>query len=42
MSRSQPTGAARLGIEEMADDARAILDAEGWSSAHVVGTRWAG
>jgi pimeloyl-ACP methyl ester carboxylesterase len=36
MGRSQPAGAA-VTVEQMADDARAVLDAAGWESAHVVG-----
>jgi len=37
MGRSQPVSAAPLTVEQMADDARAILDAEGRDSVHVVG-----
>lgn len=36
MGRSQPVGSA-LSIELMADDACALLDVQGWESAHVVG-----
>jgi aminoacrylate hydrolase len=36
MGLSQPVGAP-VTVEQMADDARAVLDAEGWESAHVVG-----
>jgi pimeloyl-ACP methyl ester carboxylesterase len=36
MGRSQPAGSA-VTVEQMADDARAVLDATGWESAHVVG-----
>ena len=36
IGRSQPIG-SRLTIEQMADDALALMDAEGWESAHVVG-----
>lgn len=36
MGRSQPLGAA-LTVERMSADARALMDAEGWASAHVVG-----
>ena len=36
MGRSQPVGPA-LTVEQMADDARAVLDAAGWEKAHVVG-----
>jgi pimeloyl-ACP methyl ester carboxylesterase len=36
MGGSQPLG-GRLSVEQMADDARALLDAQGWDSAHVVG-----
>lgn len=36
MSRSQPVAGA-LSIERMADDALALMDAQGWESAHVVG-----
>lgn len=36
MARSQPIGNA-LTVEQLADDALAILNAEGWQSAHVVG-----
>ena len=37
MARSQPAGDAPLTIEQMADDAKAILDAQGWADVHVVG-----
>jgi pimeloyl-ACP methyl ester carboxylesterase len=37
MARSQPVGGAALTIEQMADDVKAILDAEGWANVHVVG-----
>jgi pimeloyl-ACP methyl ester carboxylesterase len=36
LGASQPQGGA-LTVEQMADDARALLDAQGWESAHVVG-----
>lgn len=36
LGRSQPRGAA-LRVAQMADDARALMDAEGWAAAHVVG-----
>jgi pimeloyl-ACP methyl ester carboxylesterase len=36
LGRSQPAS-ARLTVAQMADDARALLDAQGWASAHVVG-----
>lgn len=36
MGRSQPLG-TRLSVEQMADDAQALMDAEGWESAHVIG-----
>jgi pimeloyl-ACP methyl ester carboxylesterase len=36
MGRSQPIGAA-LTVEQLADDARAIMDAQRWTSAHIVG-----
>jgi pimeloyl-ACP methyl ester carboxylesterase len=36
IGRSQPLG-SRLTIEQMADDALALMDAQGWASAHVVG-----
>jgi pimeloyl-ACP methyl ester carboxylesterase len=36
MGRSTPVPAA-VTVEEMADDARAIVDAEGWDGFHVVG-----
>jgi pimeloyl-ACP methyl ester carboxylesterase len=36
MGRSQPAGLG-LTVREMADDSLAILDAEGWASAHIVG-----
>src|SRR5687768_4749782 len=36
MGKSQPFGAA-ITIEQMAEDARVIMDAEGWQSAHVAG-----
>src|SRR5262245_4624151 len=36
MGRSLPVPAT-LSVEQMADDARAILDAERWDRAHVVG-----
>lgn len=37
MGLSQPAGGGRLTVERMADDARALMDALGWASAHVVG-----
>jgi pimeloyl-ACP methyl ester carboxylesterase len=36
MGQSQPL-AGRLTVERMADDARALMDAQGWRSAHVAG-----
>lgn len=36
MGQSQPAG-ERLSIEQMSDDARAVMDALGWDAAHVVG-----
>ncbi len=36
MGRSQ-TASGEITVEKMADDARAIMDAQGWDSAHVVG-----
>jgi pimeloyl-ACP methyl ester carboxylesterase len=36
MGRSQPLG-ARLTVEQMAEDVRVLMDAEGWESAHLVG-----
>lgn len=36
MGMSQPPG-ARVTVEQMADDARVLMDAEGMASAHVVG-----
>ena len=36
LGRSQPRGAA-LSVEQMAEDAQALMDAQGWDSAHVVG-----
>ncbi len=36
MGRSQPLG-GRLTVEQMADDALALMDAQGWESAHVIG-----
>ena len=36
IGRSQPGGAS-LTVEEMAQDALALLDAEGWPTAHVIG-----
>lgn len=36
MGRSQPAGAS-VTVEQMADDARALMDAQGWEAAHVVG-----
>lgn len=36
MGRSQPAG-GEITVDQMADDARAILDDVGWDSAHVVG-----
>jgi pimeloyl-ACP methyl ester carboxylesterase len=36
MGRSQPLG-ARLSVEQMAEDAQALMDAEGWESAHLIG-----
>ena len=36
MARSQPRGAP-ITVPQMADDALALMDAAGWSSAHVVG-----
>jgi len=36
MNRSQPLGAP-LTVEQMAEDALVLMDAQGWNSAHVVG-----
>jgi pimeloyl-ACP methyl ester carboxylesterase len=36
MNRSQPIGAP-LSVEQMAEDALVLMDAQGWDSAHVVG-----
>ena len=36
MGRSQPAGGP-VTVEQMAEDARALMDAQGWDSAHVVG-----
>jgi pimeloyl-ACP methyl ester carboxylesterase len=36
MGRSQPVGTA-VTVDQMADDTRAILDAAGWPTAHIVG-----
>ena len=36
MGRSQPVGAP-ITVEQMAEDAAALLDAEGWEAVHVVG-----
>lgn len=36
LGRSLPAGAP-VTVEQMAEDARALMDAEGWESAHVVG-----
>jgi pimeloyl-ACP methyl ester carboxylesterase len=36
MGMSQPVGGP-ITVEQMAEDARALLDAEGWSAAHVIG-----
>ena len=36
MGRSQPTGLP-LTIEQMTEDARVLMDGQGWESAHVVG-----
>lgn len=36
MGKSQPLGAG-VTVEQMADDARAVMDAAGWDAAHVVG-----
>lgn len=37
MGQSQPAGRGRIAVEQMADDARAIMDAAGIDSAHVIG-----
>ncbi len=36
MGQSQPAG-ARITVEQMTEDAAALLDAEGWGPAHVIG-----
>jgi pimeloyl-ACP methyl ester carboxylesterase len=36
MGRSQPVGAS-LSVEQMAEDALVLMDAQGWASAHIVG-----
>jgi len=36
IGKSQPLG-ARLSVERMAEDVRALMDAAGWDDAHVVG-----
>lgn len=36
MGRSQPAGAP-ITVEQMAEDSEALLDAEGWEAAHLVG-----
>lgn len=36
MGRSQPVG-VELTVDQMAEDVRAILDAENWPSAHIIG-----
>jgi len=36
LGRSQPAGSP-ITVERLADDARVLMDARGWSSAHVVG-----
>jgi pimeloyl-ACP methyl ester carboxylesterase len=36
MNRSQPIGAP-LSVEQMAEDARILMDSQGWESAHLVG-----
>ena len=37
MARSQPIGDARITVAQMAEDARAVMDARGFDAAHVVG-----
>ena len=37
MGRSQPMGPGRLTLARMAEDARALMDAEHWHDCHVVG-----
>jgi pimeloyl-ACP methyl ester carboxylesterase len=37
MARSQPVGDVALTVPQMAEDARIVMDACGWDSAHVVG-----
>lgn len=37
MGSSQPAGVPRLSIEQMAEDTLALMDAQGWDSAHLVG-----
>ena len=41
LGQSQPRGTG-LTVEQMADDARALIDARGWPSAHVVGQSMGG
>ena len=36
LGQSQPLG-ARLTVEQMAEDALALMDAQGWASAHLIG-----
>jgi pimeloyl-ACP methyl ester carboxylesterase len=37
LNRSQPLAVRRLSVEDMAEDALAIMDAQAWESAHLIG-----
>jgi pimeloyl-ACP methyl ester carboxylesterase len=37
MGRSQPLGGVRISVEQMVEDALVLMDAQGWTSAHVIG-----